>query len=158
MTGSQQNQLQRTEDVCRTYYDNGNIKTEELPNGTFHSWYKNGQMREELLPDNTWRLWYENGNMKVEFLPNNIVHEWYEDGTLKSKDFSDGHNVWMFDENGNMTHHPKGMEFYRALKAVARKHVEKGNKKNKTLLKKGKKQKVFEVSMAILKQRFQRHR
>ena len=112
--------------------------------------------REETYADGTVRV-YEDGDLKIEFLPDDTVVTW-EKGVLRRKELIDHRTFWVFDENGNITHHPKGLEFYRALKEVARKHIKKGSKKNKVLPKKGKTQKAIEVSMAILKQRFKKSR
>ena len=91
--------------TVRTYYDNKEhtLRVESLPDKTYREWYESGVLSLENLPDGTQRAWYENGNLKRERLPDFTYREWYENGNKKSENFLDG-TVRQWYETGKLKH------------------------------------------------------
>ncbi|MBR0096235.1 MAG: hypothetical protein IJP88_03580, partial [Synergistaceae bacterium] len=91
--------------TVRTYYDNKEhtLRVESLPDKTYREWYESGVLSLENLPDGTQRAWYENGNLKRERLPDFTYREWYENGNKKLENFLDG-TVRQWYETGKLKH------------------------------------------------------
>ena len=85
----------------QSFFSNGNVRAENLPDGTARTFYENGTMRSETLRDGTSRTFYENGKQRSENLPDGTSRTWYDTGQLRSKTNPDGtYQSWYV--NGNI--------------------------------------------------------
>ncbi|MBP5399719.1 MAG: hypothetical protein J6Y53_04815 [Alphaproteobacteria bacterium] len=89
-------------DNCHVeYYDNGNIKYEEWPDGSKNFYYESGALqraeRDDMIVD-----YYENGNYKrLDYKDDNVI-EYYENGNIKTAEYPEG-DYLEFNEKGEPT-------------------------------------------------------
>jgi len=75
--------------VCdKSYYPNGQIKSDKFGDTEIHSWYENGQIKQEYNgygDEYTLRTWYKNGELQSEHSTDGIFRVWDENGELESE-------------------------------------------------------------------------